>query len=464
MVDIEFEYSVPVLVIGGGACGCIAALAAKQAGSDVMLIEQDDRPMGSTGMSQGLISAAGTQQQHKHGVEDSAERFYNDIMTKTQGQADPVIAKIIAENSGPTLDWMIGDLDLPWRLDTSFRPGYGNSVYRVHGWDGHNGQDMVDLLHQRLSEADIDVFLEAKLTVVHTDDNHRVCGVSLTRPNGEIERLGCDALILACGGFAANTAMLQKYIPEVCHARNNGHEGSQGTAVEIGLKLGAQLGDMGAYQGYGMHTEPQGISVPPNILINGGVLINQNGERFVDESEDIAGVVLPVLQQPGDFVWVVYDERIEKTALHYPEMKQLNTLNAAKSGDNIQTLAAAINVPGEALQQTLEQAHLAQLSHTPDAFNRQWHDDLPPENKLKAFKVIGAIYHTQGGLQINERAQVVHQDGTSLPNLFAGGGAARSVSGPAHWGYIPAMGLATAVVLGRTAGQSAAAAASNSAK
>ena len=462
MDNIEFEYSIPVLVIGGGACGCIAALAAKEAGCDVMLVEQDARPMGSTGMSQGLISAAGTLEQKKHNIADDAEGFYADIMRKTRETADPVIAELIARHSGPTIDWMTTQLKMPWTLDKTFRPGYGNSVYRVHGWDGHNGQDMVDLLHQRLSEAEIDVFLEATLTDVHADESGRILGVSLTRPNGEIEQLGCDALILASGGFAANVEMLKQYIPDVTHARNNGHEGSQGTAVKVGLQLGAQLGDMGSYQGYGMLTEPQGISVPPNILVNGGVLVNQNGERFVDETEDIAGVVLPVLQQPGEHVWVVYDQRIEQSSLHYLEMQQLNELNAAKTADSVSELAQLIKVPEGALQQTLEQAHSAQQAGNTDALQRQWHDDLPPAGQLKALKVIGAIYHTQGGLQIDSHAQVVKPDGTAIPNLFAGGGAARSVSGPAHWGYIPAMGLATAVTLGRVAGQYAAQCAKNS--
>lgn len=461
MEKSQFEFSIPVVVVGGGACGCIAALAAKQAGCDVILVEQDARPMGSTGMSQGLICGAGTQAQANNGIKDNAELFYSDIMTKTRGLADPVIARLIADNSGSTIDWMVNELSMPWTLDKTFRPGYGNSVFRVHGWSGHSGQDMVDLLHQRLAEADVDVLLEAKLTEVFTDQSGSISGISITRPDGEVEQLGCDALILASGGFAANEAMLKEYIPSAASARNNGHEGSQGTAVQVGLKLGARLADMGAYQGYGMLTDPQGITVPPNILVNGGMLINSAGERFVDESEDIAGVVLPVLQQPGDYVWVVYDQRIEETALHYTELQQLNELNAAKCGETVSELADKIQVPLTALSATISHARQAQKEGIPDKFNRQWHNDLPPEKHLKALKVVGAIYHTQGGLQIDAKTRVLKQDGLPIPNLFAGGGAARSVSGPAHWGYIPAMGLATAVTLGRIAGQSAAEAALN---
>ncbi|KMS56492.1 3-ketosteroid dehydrogenase [Novosphingobium barchaimii LL02] len=451
-----FEITVPVLVVGGGACGCVAALSAHEAGAQVLLVEQDERPMGSTGMSQGLVCAAGTKSQAEHGIEDDADRYYADIIAKTRGLTDPVLARAIADHAGPAVDWMIESLDMPWQLDTGFRPAYGNSAYRVHGWRGHSGQDMVDLLHRRLDDAGIDVLLGARLSEVHADENGRILGVSLSRPDGSVERIGCGALVLACGGFAANHAMVARYMPEMAHARNNGHEGSQGTAVRVGEQLGAMLGDMAAYQGYAMLTEPQGIPVPPGVPVEGGVLVNMAGERFVDETADIAGMVHPVLAQEGDHVWVVFDGRIEAAADYIPEMQQLKALNALKKADSAADLAEAIRVPASALETALAEAKAAQSEGRPDALGRLWGDDVPPSGSYRALKVVGAIFHTQGGLQIDGEARVVRSDGSPLPNLFAGGGAARSVSGPAHWGYLPAMGLATAVTFGRLAGRAAA--------
>lgn len=453
----NFEYVIPVLVIGGGACGCTAALAAHDAGAQVLLVEQDERPMGSTGMSQGLICAAGTKAQAAQGIEDSADQYFADIMAKTRGLTDPVLARAIADHAGPTLDWMVEAHDLPWQLDTGFRPVYGNSTFRVHGWRGHGGQDMVDLLHRRLADAGIDVMLGAKLIEVHADGTGRIHGVTLERPDGAHELVGCETLILACGGFAANHAMVAQHMPDVAHARNNGHEGSQGAGIVIARQLGAGLGDMGAYQGYAMLTDPQGISVPPGVPVEGGVLVNLAGKRFTNEVEDIAGMVHPVLAQPGDHVWVVFDARIEAAAAYVPEMQQLMALNAARNADTVEELAALIGVPADALGATLAEAHLAQAQGRADSQGRNWGTDMPPVAPYRALKVIGAIYHTQGGLQIDAGARVLRDDGTPLPNLFAGGGAARSVSGPAHWGYLPAMGLATAVTFGRLAGIHAAA-------
>jgi len=450
---IEYEFTIPVLVVGGGACGAIAALSAHDAGAQVLLIEADERPMGTSGMSMGLICAAGTCAQTAKGIADSADALYADIIAKTKGQTDPVIARALADHSGPTLDWMADRLAMPWELDMGFRPSYGLSTYRMHGWHGHDGQDMVDLLHQRLDDEGVMVMLGARLVEIHAEADGRVRGVSLRRPDGAVERVGCETLILASGGYAANHGLLAQHIPAMAEARNNGHEGSDGTAVLLGTKLGAAVGDMGAYQGYAMLTDPQGISVPPGVIVDGGIIVNSAGERFCDESEDIAGMVHPVMAQSGP-CWVVFDERIAAAQAYVPDLQALNRLNAAKRAPDAASLAAMIGAP--ALETTLALAYAARAEGRPDSQGRVWGEESPPAGALAAFKVCGAIYHTQGGLQIDGEARVLREDGSALPNLFAGGGAARSVSGPAHWGYLPAMGLCTAVTLGRLAGLSAA--------
>jgi fumarate reductase flavoprotein subunit len=420
-----------------------------------LLVEADARPMGSTGMSQGLVCGAGTRAQQALGIEDDGETFFADIMAKTRGLADPVVARAIAFESGPTLDWMAAAHDLPWSVDTGFRPAYGNSRFRVHGWPGHGGQDMLDLLHARVEAAGIDVLLQAKLIDIVADADGRVRGVSLERPDGAVEQVGCETLVLACGGFAANHEMVARYMPDAAKARNNGHERSQGTGILLAERLGAGLADMGAYQGYAMLTDPQGISVPPGVIVEGGILVNVEGRRFTDETADISGMVHPLIAQPGDHAWVICDARIEESCAYIPEMQALIALNAAKKADSPAALATMIGVDPAALEATIAEARDAQAEQRPDAQGRLWGKDLPPAGALRAFRVVGAIYHTQGGVRIDGDARALRADGTSLPNLFAGGGTARSVSGPSSWGYLPAIGLCTAVTLGRLAGGAA---------
>lgn len=453
----EFEFGVQVLIAGGGACGCVAALAAHDAGAEVLVIERDVRPAGSTAMSQGLICAAGTAAQAAHGIADDPDRFYADILRKTRGQTDPVIARLIADGAGPALDWLVARHGLPWTLDTGFRPAYGHSTFRVHGWHGRGGEDMIGLLHQKLAEAAIDVVTGARLTQIVADPGGRVRGVVMTRPGGAEERIGCDTLILATGGFAANPAMVAENMPEAAQAYLHAHEGNVGDGIVLGAAIGAATGDMGSYQGYAMLTDPQGISVPPGVLVEGGILVNQAGGRFVNEAADIAGMVHPVMAQPGGTVWVVFDAAIEAACAYIPETQALIGLNAAKTASDSAGLAAAIGVDPQALAATLEEARTAQAARRPDRFERSWAGDVPPSAPFRALKVRGALYHTQGGLQIDGEARVLRADGTRLPNLFAGGGAARGVSGPSSWGYLPAMGLCAAITTGRVAGQAAAA-------
>ena len=452
----DFELSVAVVVIGGGACGAVAALAAAAAGREVLLVERDAHPMGTTGMSMGVFCGAGTREQAAHNVADDAEIFFADIMAKTKGQTDPVIARAIAEGSGPAVDWLTERFGMPITLDTSFRASFGNSTVRVHGWAGHNGQDLIDLLHQKLADEGVMVMTQAEVVEVFDDGQGRATGVAIARPGAERELVGCEALVIASGGFAANHEMLRDHIPSMADARNNGHEGSQGNGIRMGQKLGAAVADMGAYQGYAMLAEPQGISVPPNIVFEGGVLVNCAGRRFTNEIDDIAGMVLPVLEQDGDYVWAVFDTELMAKCAYIPDMQQLIDLNAAKCAPSVAELAAAIKVDAAALQQSLDEARAAQASGVADSLGRTWEDQRIPSGTLCAIKVVGAIYHTQGGLQIDRQARVLTASGAPLPNVFAGGGAARSVSGPAQWGYLPAMGLCTAITLGRLAGTNAA--------
>ena len=455
-MTVEFEFRVPVLVMGGGACGAAAALAARDAGLDVLLVERDAHPMGTSGMSMGVFCGAGTKAQATQGITDSGEIFFQDIMTKSRGEADPVAAKALAYGSGATIDWLTEQHHIPITLDMGFRPSYGNSTYRIHGWAGHGGQDVIELLHQRMADAGVDVLMEARVVNIIAGPDGAAAGVEIERPDGARELVGCDTLIVASGGFAGNHEMLAQYIPAMAEARNNGHEGSQGDGIKLVQNLGGDVGDMGAFQGYAMLTDPQGISVPPAVLIEGGILVNNLGERFVNESDDIAGMVFPVMEQPDGYAWVVFDESINAKCDYVPDLQTINGLNAAKLGADAAKLAERMGVSAEALAASIAGVHQAKAEGRTDALGRAWDDAAPPQGDLRALKVVGAIYHTQGGLQINADARVLRQDGSPLPNIFAGGGAARSVSGSSSWGYLPAMGLCTALTLGRIAGEAAA--------
>jgi fumarate reductase flavoprotein subunit len=454
--EAQLEFSAPVVVAGGGACGAVAALAARSAGAEVLLLEQDATPRGSTAMSQGLICAAGTRAQQEAGIEDDPEIFFADIIAKTRGETDPVLARAIAGHAGPTIDWLTEAHDLPYDLDIRFKPSYGHSRARVHGWIGRSGEDLVQFLHGRLAAAGVDVMLRAKLVDLIEDEPGHVAGVVVERPDGTEERIGCGALVLATCGFGASRRLVARHMPELENAPYHGHEGNNGLGIELGARVGGALSDMGSYQGYGMLADPHGIPLPPGHIVEGGVLLNAKGERFVDEMADIAGMVHPVLAQAGGFVWAVYDAAIERICAYMPETSRLMELKAVREAATIEDLAGLMAVDASLLAAVLGDATAAANEQRPDSVGRLWRTGRPPAAPYRAIRVRGALFHTQGGLQIDATARVLRPDGSALPNLLAGGGAARGLSGPSFWGYLPAMGLCAAVTFGRLAGLSAA--------
>jgi fumarate reductase flavoprotein subunit len=113
-------------------------------------------------------------------------------------------------------------------------------------------------------------------------------------------------------------------------------------------------------------------------------------------------------------------------------------------------------LPGEALEASFAEVAACIAGRQQDPFGRDFTDILPLAPPFRAVEVRGALFHTQGGLQVDPNARVLRNDGSPLPNLYAAGGAARGISGPSSWGYLGGNGLVTAVVLGRLAGDSAA--------
>jgi fumarate reductase flavoprotein subunit len=142
---IEFDASVPVAVIGAGAAGLVAALAAREAGADVLVLERDLVPRGSTSLSAGLVPAGGTRIQREAGIEDSPAAFAADIMAKAGGEPDPNLVRVVTESAAPTIDWLANRYGLPFSVITDFRyPGH--SAPRMHGLPTRSGEELMDAL------------------------------------------------------------------------------------------------------------------------------------------------------------------------------------------------------------------------------------------------------------------------------------------------------------------------------
>ncbi|HEY6821493.1 MAG TPA: FAD-binding protein, partial [Burkholderiales bacterium] len=226
-----------------------------------------------------------------------------------------------------------------------------------------------------------------------------------------------------------------------------GHAGNQGDAVRWGRALGADVRDMSAYQGHGSVAVPHGILITWALMTEGGIQVNAEGKRFSNEHLGYSEQCLPVLEQPGGVAWCVYDERLHQLGMTFPDYQEAFRAGAVKPAPSFPHL-----------MQTLKEVE-GYADGARDPFGRDFTGKPKMRAPYYAVKVTGALFHTQGGLAVDEHARVLDEAGKPLPGLFAGGGAARGLSGDSVWGYLSGNGLLSAVVLGRIAGEGAARAA-----
>lgn len=452
---IDFPVAVPVLVIGGGACGLTAALAARDAGPDVVVLERDPSPAGSTAMSSGMIPAAGTRAQAERGVADDAALMAADIQAKAHGENDPALVAAVCAASGPTVDWLTGR----HRLNLTLVEGFlypGHSRMRMHAPPSRSGADLVAGLLAAAQAAGADIVADARVSALFAEADGRVRGVELTRPDGAVERIGCGTLVLACSGFGGNPELVRRYIPEMAAAHFHGHVGNQGDALRWGQALGAATRHLGAYQGHGSLGVPQNVLITWALMMEGGIQVNAEGKRFSDEHLGYSEQAVQVLAQPGGVAWDVYDEARHRFALGFDDYRDAAAAGAIKQAATIKELAMTCGLPAKALADSLDQVRRLAAGEGRDDFGRDFTRKPPLAPPFCAAKVTGALFHTQGGLVVDGDARVLRPDGTALPNLFAGGGAACGLSGSGRDGYLSGNGLLAAVVLGAKAGAAAA--------
>ena len=444
------EPTLDVLVAGAGAAGLAAALAASDHGKQVVVVEAKEtfRLGSNTAMSTAMVPAGGSRWQSVAGIDDSPELFYNDIMSKTKGAADPVVAGALTRLAPDLVAWMADGAGVPFELVTDFQyPGHSRD--RCLGVFDRAGSTLHrHLLEEVARRPEITIITPMRLATL-SHDQSQIVSARLETPDGGHEEVTPRNVVLATNGFGARSDLVAHYIPEIEGALYHGGDGSTGDALSIGESLGADSGFLDAYQGHGSVATPHGILVTWASVMHGGILVNMAGERFGDETTGYSEYAVPVLKQPDGVAWVVLDERIDQACRVFKDYQDLLESEAVRWSTGTEELAGVVGAPAGQLAATLAAVEQAAGGAT-DSFGRSfWEEPLRPP--YGSIKVTGALFHTQGGLRVDEHARVL-RDGSPIPGMYAAGGAAVGISGHGAAGYLAGNGLLSALGLGYLAG------------
>ena len=439
------QFDTDVVVAGAGAAGLSASIAAADGGADVVLLEAREtfRTGSNTSMSTSMVPAGGSRWQAAAGIDDSADRLYDDTMVKTKGLAEPKVARALADVAVELVDWLADVCLVPLELADVLFPGH--SVMRHHCVPDRAGRT----LHRHLLEAAAERERITLITPMRLADIEEIDGglrATAERPDGSSEVITTRTVVLATNGFGANPDMVRAHIPEIADGLYFGGDGSTGDALEIGGRLGADIAYLDSYQGHGSVATPHGVLLTWTTVMNGAIVVNSAGERFGDESTGYSEYAVPVLKQPGALAWVIYDPAIHERALPFADYQDLLGIDGVTWADTPDEIAAGIGAPTGAVASTLAQVATYARGEATDPNGRtRWPHVLEPPYAV--VKVTGALFHTQGGLAVDGRAAVL-RDGEPIPGLYAAGGAAAGISGHGAEGYMSGNGLLSALGLG----------------
>lgn len=442
---------VPVVVVGAGGAGMLAAITAANNGFPVMLLEKSVRGGCNTEFSGGLVQAAGTRIQRALGVEDSPMTMFNDIMRKNGYRSDPRIVAAIAQRSADVIDVFLDEVGLDLHLDQNVLY-YGHSVHRMHAMPSEAGADLVAGLRAYINRHELINFVD---NAEFIDATRHAQGWEVTvRHGGEVEDvIVAEKLILACDGFGRNRDMLLEYCPEIADAVYIGSENNTGTGVRVAQKLGAACDLMTAYQGHS-HVNPKyGTRLGGNLPNLGSIMVNTEGRRFEREDQGYSEYAQYILAQSGGIAIEIFDRPAYDVAIATGSFREAVEAGAVKTASTLEEIADQFDLPVEGFVAEVERYN-SEVDGT-DWLGRsdKRHVLSPP---FYGAVVTGALAHTQGGVRIDTSCRTLTADNGSVEGLFAAGGTAAGISGDGPAGYMSGNGLIQAFTTGLIAGETVA--------
>lgn len=410
-----------VVIIGAGGAGLTAAIEAASHDVEVIVLEKMPMIGGNTKYATGGLNAAETSVQKEVGIEDSVDLFYEDTMTGGGNINNPGLVEVLTKKSAETVEWLIGigaDLSDVGRLG-------GASTNRAHRPTGGApvGNHIVDVLYAEAQEMGVNVLLNSEVIEI-LGDSTTVSGVKVASEKGEYI-VEAKAVIIASGGFGANNELVSSFRPEFEGYGTTNHPGATGDVLEFASKIDVSFIDMKEIQTHPTVMPSNNYMITEAVRGNGAILINRNGERFINEIDTRAVVSAAELEQEGKTAFLFFDQGVRESLSAIDGYYKKGFLIEAQT---IEELAEAINVSAETLANTVQTYNSFVTSGEDEDFNRP---DLPislEKAPFYAVEVGPAVHHTMGGLLIDTDGQVYNNDNNVVSGLFAAG----EVTGGVH--------------------------------
>ena len=484
-----------VVVVGAGGAGMTAAITAAAEGKTVVILEsqsmvggnsvratggmnagktvyQDENEFGeSAGVEKTLKTAAekyadnetitalaktvseqwAAYQANPTGYFDSVELMELDTMIGGKGINDPELVETLCANSADAIDWL-DEHGITLHNVSSFG---GASVKRIHrpvnaeGKTVSVGSYMIPLLQENCEKAGVKMMLDTTATEILTDANGAAVGVKATGASGETVTVNAKAVVLASGGFGANLDMVVKYKPELKGFMTTNAPGIQGQGIEMAQAIGAATVDMDQIQIHPTVEANTAALITEGLRGDGAILINEEGQRFIDEVGTRDVVSAAEIAQTGSYSWLVVDQAMaDASSVIQGYIKKGYTV----TGTTYEELGKAMGVDAAAFAETMEKWNgYVEAKNDPD-FGRTSFANPLNTAPYYAVKVTAGVHHTMGGLKINANTEVLNEKGEVIPGLFAAGEVTGGVHGANRLG---GNAVADFTVFGRIAGAAA---------
>ena len=484
-----------VVVVGAGGAGMTAAITAAAEGKSVVILEsqsmvggnsvratggmnagktvyQDENEFGeSAGVEKTLKTAAekyadnetitalaktvseqwAAYQANPTGYFDSVELMELDTMIGGKGINDPELVETLCANSADAIDWL-DEHGITLHNVSSFG---GASVKRIHrpvnaeGKTVSVGSYMIPLLQENCEKAGVKMMLDTTATEILTDANGAAVGVKATGASGETVTVNAKAVVLATGGFGANLDMVVKYKPELKGFMTTNAAGIQGQGIEMAEAIGAATVDMDQIQIHPTVEANTAALITEGLRGDGAILINEEGQRFIDEVGTRDVVSAAEIAQTGSYSWLVVDQAMaDASSVIQGYIKKGYTV----TGATYEELGKAMGVDAAAFAETMEKWNgYVEAKNDPD-FGRTSFANPLNTAPYYAVKVTAGVHHTMGGLKINANTEVLNEKGEVIPGLFAAGEVTGGVHGANRLG---GNAVADFTVFGRIAGAAA---------